>query len=352
MSNKFEDYNASQITPQYTLLKKFYALIKFLKENPTYNVYYSSENYTNDITSYDVANVDLRNHELKSGDLIIFKNGYAGFIDAVGTNTFTILHGLYIIGPQGPQGETGPQGPQGIQGEQGPQGETGADGSSVRILPNAESCVNLGDGYLDTYGHLQVLSNLSPRTFTDVGEIRGPQGIQGETGPQGPQGAQGIQGIQGEPGAQGSPGTNGISITNVTVNSSNHLIVTLSNSQTIDAGEIQVSGGGGTQLYLHKIRINNIYNYLCILSKESTPLTSGASTFDDIARELIMSQKGMPLYFGQSDSDMIKSILMSYSQDMPDGETIVTTINAYTCEGTSLLALNITYVNQDVVTPY
>ena len=262
MSNKFEDYNSSQITPQYTLLKKFYALIKFLKENPTYNVYYSSENYTNDITSYDVSNVDLRNHELKSGDLIIFKNGYAGFIDAVGNNTFTILHGLYIIGPQGPQGETGPQGPQGIQGEQGPQGENGVDGSSVRILPNAESCVNLGDGYLDNSGHLQVLSNLSPRTFTDVGEIRGPQGIQGETGPQGPQGAQGIQGEQGETGPQGQPGingingTDGISITNVTVNSSNHLIVTLSNSQTIDAGEIQVSGGGGTQLYLHTFETN------------------------------------------------------------------------------------------------
>ena len=109
-----------------------------------------------------------------------------------------------------------------------------------------------------------MLTNLSPRTFTDAGLIRGPQGEQGPQGPQGEQGIQGVQGVQGPQGPQGEAGTNGtngtdgsdgadgVSVTNVQVTNTNHLIVTLSSGSTIDAGEIQVSGGGGgTQLYKH-----------------------------------------------------------------------------------------------------
>ena len=164
-------------------------------------------------------------------------------------------------GPQGPQGIQGVQGPQGERGPQGPQGEQGEkgdDGTSVRILASAEACTQLGDGYIDANGHLQVLTNLSPRTFTDAGLIRGPQGEQGPQGPQGEQGIQGVQGAQGPQGPQGEAGTNGtngtdgsdgadgVSVTNVQVTNTNHLIVTLSSGSTIDAGEIQVSGGSGS----------------------------------------------------------------------------------------------------------
>ena len=183
----------------------------------------------------------------------------------------TSLDSPSLVLPQGPQGEQGPtgatgatgaQGPQGPQGPQGEQGEKGEDGTSVRILASAEACTHLGDGYIDASGHLQVLTNLSPRTFTDAGLIRGPQGPQGPQGEQGPtgatgatgaQGPQGEQGPQGPAGANGTNGTNGtdgadgadgVSVTNVAVTQTNHLIVTLSNNTTIDAGEIQVSGGG------------------------------------------------------------------------------------------------------------
>lgn len=114
--------------------------------------------------------------------------------------------------PQGATGATGPQGPQGPQGEQGergpqgPQGPKGDDGTSVRILPSAQDCTQLGDGYIDNSGHLQVLTSLSPRTFSDAGEIRGPQGPQG---PQGETGATGAQGPQGETGATGAQGPQG-----------------------------------------------------------------------------------------------------------------------------------------------
>ena len=112
-------------------------------------------------------------------------------------------------GIQGPQGLQGIQGPAGPQGPQGPKGEDGEDGSSVRILPNAEACTQLGDGYIDSLGYLQVLTNLDPRTFTESGLIRGPQGPQGPQGIQGPQGEQGPQGVQGPQGLQGPQGEKG-----------------------------------------------------------------------------------------------------------------------------------------------
>lgn len=155
-------------------------------------------------------------------------------------------------GPQGPQGVQGPQGPQGVKGpkgDTGAQGPKGDDGTSVRILEDADACTQLGDGYIDANGDLQVLTSLSPKTFTNAGHIQGPQGPQGEQGiqgiqgPQGIQGEQGIQGPAGQNGTNGTNGTDGVSITNVSVSASNHLIVTLSSGSTIDAGEIQVSGG-------------------------------------------------------------------------------------------------------------
>lgn len=107
------------------------------------------------------------------------------------------------------------KGIQGIQGEQGPKGDPG---TSVRIFPTAEQCTVIGDGYLDGNGDLQVLTDLSPRTFTNGGHIQGPQGVQGpqgergpkgDTGAQGPQGLQGVQGEQGPTGPQGERGPKG-----------------------------------------------------------------------------------------------------------------------------------------------
>lgn len=152
--------------------------------------------------------------------------------------TFVFADGTSLDSPT----LTLPRGPQGPQGEAGKDGE---DGTSVRILADAESCTQLGDGYIDANGYLQVLTNLNPRTFTSAGLIRGPQGPQGpqgEQGPQGPQGPQGEQGEQGEAGTDGTDGSDGVSVTNVAVTQTNHLIVTLSNGTTIDAGVIQVSG--------------------------------------------------------------------------------------------------------------
>lgn len=63
-------------------------------------------------------------------------------------------------------------------------------------------------------------------------------GAKGDTGDTGAQGIQGIQGIQGETGNTGANGLNGVSVSDVDVNASNHLICTMSDGVLIDAGEI------------------------------------------------------------------------------------------------------------------
>lgn len=112
---------------------------------------------------------------------------------------------------------------------QGPKGDTGA---SVKVLQDAQACQIIGDGYIDENGHLQVLTSLLPREFTDCGLIRGPQGPQGETGQTGPAGvsphidsvtgnwfignvdtgvhAQGPTGATGSAGATGPQGPRGV----------------------------------------------------------------------------------------------------------------------------------------------
>ena len=242
-------------------------------------------------------------------------------------------------GPQGIQGIQGPQGERGPQGEQGPQGEKGDkgdDGTSVRILADATSCTQVGDGYIDASGHLQVLTNLNPRTFTDAGLIRGPQGETGATGPQGPQGPQGIQGVQGEQGPtgaqgpqgetgatgatgatgpQGETGPQGVSITNVAVTNTNHLIITLSSGSTIDAGEIQVSGGGGAQLYKHVISLGSEafdgYNFAIVITTRSTSLEDNFLLSESY-------QSALRIYFMKDGSFPTYSELLVYHNDDDD----------------------------------
>jgi hypothetical protein len=69
----------------------------------------------------------------------------------------------------------------------------------------------------------------------------GPQGEQGIQGPQGPIGPQGPEGLKGETGDQGEQG---ISVESVAIEN-NHLMVTLSNGEVLDAGEMPAGSGGG-----------------------------------------------------------------------------------------------------------
>ena len=101
-------------------------------------------------------------------------------------------------GPQGPQGPLGPVGPTGPAGPQGSTGPTGAQGLSIVLLGDVATTGDLptGASVNDAYvvqadGNLYVWNGSS---WTNAGQIEGPEGPQGSTGPTGPTGPQGPAG--------------------------------------------------------------------------------------------------------------------------------------------------------------
>lgn len=162
----------------------------------------------------------------------------------VGLSNGQQLNAGNVVGPQGPFGPQGPAGPKGdtgatgATGAQGPQGIQGPAGRGVAangatIDSNGNLQLTLSDGTILSAGH--VVGAQGPQ---GVAGPQGPQGLQGEVGPAGPQGLQGLQGPQGEAGPQGLQGPAGTSIISGAVDSNGHLIVTKSDSTTIDMGSI------------------------------------------------------------------------------------------------------------------
>ena len=222
------------------------------------------------------------------------------------TATYNKTTGTLSLGI--PQGAQGVKGDTGAQGEIGPQGETGATGATGATGPQGPAgpanvltigsvtsgkvasatitgeapnqVLNLvlekgdkGDtgetgpaGTDGADGHSPVITIVNgiwhiDGISTGIGAVgqqgeQGPQGIQGpagadgadgakgdkgDTGPQGPQGEQGIQGPQGNPGADAP------TITNITIRQSDyHMIVTLSDGTSYDAGYCRGASGEGT----------------------------------------------------------------------------------------------------------
>jgi hypothetical protein len=112
----------------------------------------------------------------------------------------------------GPQGATGATGPQGIQGETGAQGPAG--------LAVTGAAVNVSG---------RLIITRSDSSIIDAGLVIGPQG------------AQGVKGDTGETGAvgpAGTNGTNGVGVSSATVDGTGRLIITKTDSTTVDAGSV------------------------------------------------------------------------------------------------------------------
>lgn len=112
----------------------------------------------------------------------------------------------------GPQGATGATGAQGIQGETGAQGPAG--------LAVTGAAVNVSG---------RLIITRSDSSIIDAGVVIGPQG------------AQGVKGDTGETGAvgpAGTNGTNGVGVSSATVNGTGRLIITKTDSTTVDAGSV------------------------------------------------------------------------------------------------------------------
>ena len=174
-------------------------------------------------------------------------------------------------GDKGDKGDQGEQGIQGIQGEKGEQGDSitdisitgstmtvklstgrtftfenirgadGKDGISPKIRINAETGlweISEDDGENWTFTNVSALG-----TKGDKGDT-GAKGEKGDKGDQGEQGIQGIQGIQGAQGEKGDKGADGVSVTGVTINEDNKLVITLSEGDPIIIDKSVVGADG------------------------------------------------------------------------------------------------------------
>ena len=164
------------------------------------------------------------------------------------TATYDKLTGTLALGiPQGKKGDTGATGATGAtgpQGEQGVQGETGATGATGPQGPAGPANV-LTIGSV-TSGNVAsaTITGEAPNQVLNLVLEKGDKGETGATGATGDTGPQGEQGIQGP---QGNPGADAPTITGITIRQSDyHMIVTLSDGTSYDAGYCRGASGAGT----------------------------------------------------------------------------------------------------------
>ncbi len=167
---------------------------------------------------------------------------------SLATATYDKSTGTLALGiPQGEKGDTGETGatgatgPQGKQGVRGETGETGATGPQGPAGP--ANVLTIGSVTSGKVASATITGEAPNQVLNLVLE----KGDKGEQGKQGIQGEQGKQGIQGEIGPQGNPGADAPTITGITIRQSDyHLIVTLSNGTSYDAGYCRGQAGAGT----------------------------------------------------------------------------------------------------------
>lgn len=167
---------------------------------------------------------------------------------SLATATYDKSTGTLALGiPQGSKGDTGATGatgatgPQGKQGVQGKTGATGATGPQGPAGPaNMLTIGSVTSGKVASATLTGEAPNQVLNLVLEKGD-KGETGEKGATGDPGPQGKQGIQGLQ------GSPGADAPTITGITIRQSDyHLIVTLSDGTSYDAGYCRGQAGAGT----------------------------------------------------------------------------------------------------------
>jgi hypothetical protein len=240
------------------------------------------------------------------------------------------------MGPQGPQvlkgeqGEVGPQGPQGPQGEAGQDGKDGVDGKDFTYDMFTEEQLK---ALIGPQGPEGIQGPVGPQGEQGIqgpqGEVgpQGPEGLKGEQGEQGPEGPQGPQGEAGQNGADGVNGQDGISVRNVAIEN-NHLMVTLSDGQVLDAGEMPAGSGGAGMTEEERAELES----LRAIKQEVLDLTYGVEyewIYYDVQpingiRDLIFNQQTAPKFYedwlpvlNSGDDALIEEFIMSiYEQDI------------------------------------
>lgn len=158
------------------------------------------------------------------------------------------------------------------QGSKGGTGATGAIGPANVLTIGSVTSGKVASATITGEAPNQVLNLVLEK------------GDKGEQGKQGIQGEQGKQGIRGEIGPQGNPGADAPTITGITIRQSDyHLIVTLSNGTSYDAGYCRGASGAGTgdmlaSVYDPQNKHQDIFAYIDNAIKDVKVTTDAAPT--------------------------------------------------------------------------
>lgn len=204
---------------------------------------------------------------------------------SLATATYDKSTGTLALGiPQGSKGDTGATGATGAtgpQGKQGIQGETGATGATGPQGPAGPANVLTIGSVTSGKVASATITGEAPNQVLNLALEKGDKGETGEKGATGDTGPQGEQGIQGP---QGSPGTDAPTITGITIRQSDyHLIVTLSNGTSYDAGYCRGASGAGTgdmlaSVYDPQNKHQDIFSYIDNAIKDVKVTTDATPT--------------------------------------------------------------------------
>ena len=153
----------------------------------------------------------------------------------------------------------------GATGATGPQGPAGLSIASATVSLQGKLLITLSNSTVVDAGNVAGVSSATVNlngdlvltkqdgTTINAGSVIGPQGETGDTGATGPQGATGAtgpagakgdtgetgaKGDTGEAGPTGATGATGVGVSTATVNGSGRLIITKTDSSTVDAGSV------------------------------------------------------------------------------------------------------------------
>ena len=211
-------YNPSSFNSNKTILEQILELKRWLIEHPQYEVYYCNDTalLSPVINSFSLADVP-DNTNMDVGDLVVCNNAVYCTVMSVDRDNgvFTAGYGISF------KGDTG---------------ATGNDGKSIRV--SFENYVNDSTAY--SRANIQPVHSINEHDIVlfandYIGYVSTISGINFYV--------TSTQNIKGDAGA------NGVSITGVTIDASGHLIVTLSDGNTIDAGSV-LSGTGAYVIQL------------------------------------------------------------------------------------------------------
>ena len=260
-------YNPSSFATNKTILEAIEELKRYLMANPLACIYEMSGNVDPNILTYNLTGVIVPDgQELKVGDILLSDNGYYAFIDEIGETTVTVLQWTLLGSHITAMTLTSSV----VSVESTPTYLTGwiyrANAWATdryRIL-SYDLTLTYEDDSMFPSTQVQSFtlplqsinaiwyyleSDNSTTIYVDVNKDDGTNEVNSFSIPAG---------------VPGQDGADGVSITGATIDASNHLILTLSDGNTIDAGALPTPNE-----YTHSVAISS---------------TSGTFTDDEFAK--------------------------------------------------------------------